>query len=180
MRILIIFYSFSGNNRLLARRLAARLDAEVVEVKEPRRRTSFTIMLDLAFARLGQIVPLRVEPADYDHILFLSPLWNRHIATPMRAAMRQLAPQIANYSFVTLCGGDRPLQSETVLHEATTAVGRPPAYQKQLWVDKQRAVTEDDLDQLQPEIDRIVRWFEPNDEAIPICGDRVCSPDLTP
>ena len=167
MRILIIFYSFTGNNRLLARHLAERLGADVVEVEEPRRRTGFTILLDLAFGRLGQIVPLRVEPSDCDHLLFLSPLWNRHIATPMRAAMLQLAPHIGNYSFVTLCGGDRPLQSETVRREATSAVGRPPAHQRQVWVEKQRTVTEDDLDRLKPEIDAIVDWFEPNGEVTP-------------
>ncbi len=167
MRILIVLYSFTGNNRLLARHLAERLGAEVVEVDEPHQRTVFTILLDLAFGRIGQIVPLCIQPADYDHLLFIAPLWNRHIATPMRAAMRQLAPQIGDYSFVTLCGGDRPFQHETVRRDATAAVGRPPAQQKLVWVEKQRAVTEDDLDRLKPEIDGIMRWFEPSGDTIP-------------
>lgn len=162
MRILIVVYSFTGNNRLLAWHLAERLDAEVIEVVEPRKRTSFTILLDLAFGRAGKVLPLRVDPAEYDHLLFLAPVWDRHIATPMRAAMRQLAPQIDNYSVVTLCGGSRPLQSETLEREATTAVGRPPAQLKQVWVEKQRAVTEADLEQLKPEIDTIVSWFDPD------------------
>lgn len=167
MRILIVFYSFTGNNRLLARRLSDRLGADVIEVHEPRPRTGFTIFLDLAFQRSGHIVPLAVDPERFDHLLFLAPLWNRHIATPIRAAMRQLAPQIGGYSFVSLCGGDRPHQSETVHREATSSVGRPPAHQKQIWVEKQRAVTEDDLDRLKPELDTIVGWFEPDVEVVP-------------
>lgn len=167
MRILIVLYSFTGNNRLLAQRLAERLHAEVVEVQEPHQRTMFTILLDLAFQRSGRIVPPTVDPQGYDHLLFLAPLWNRHIATPMRAAMRQLAPRLGSYCFVTLCGGDRQHQSETVRREATSAVGHPPAHQKEIWLEKQRSVTEDDLDSLKPEIETIVRWFGPESEGAP-------------
>ena len=159
MRVLIILYSFSGNNRLLAQRLSQRLGAQVVDVREPRPRTGFTIMLDLMFNRSGRIVPLEIDPERFDHLLFVAPVWNRHIATPMRAAMRQLGPRLRSYSFVTLCGADRPGQAETVRREATAAVGHPPVHQKQMWVEKQRAVTGDDLDRLQPEIDAIVGWF---------------------
>lgn len=161
MRILIVFYSYTGNNRLLARHLAARLGADMIEVQEPRRRTGFTILLDLAFGRAGRAVPVQANPQDYDQLLFLGPLWNRHIATPLRAAMRQLAPQTGNYAFVTLCGGARPQQAETANREATVAIGHPPTYQKQIWVEKQRAVNAADLDRLRPEIDTIVSWFTP-------------------
>jgi hypothetical protein len=89
-------------------------------VREPRQRPMVTILLDLAFRRSGQIEPLRADPRIYDHVLFLAPSWNRHIATPMRAAMRHLAPEVGAYSFVTLCGGDRPRQSDTC------ASRRPP------------------------------------------------------
>jgi hypothetical protein len=167
MRVLIVVYSFTRNNRLLARRLAERLGAEVVEVHEPRQRTMVTILLDLAFRRSGQIEPLSADPRSCDHVLFLAPLWNRHIATPMRAAMRQLAPEVGVDSFVTLCGGDRPRQSETVRLEATSAAGHPPLHQKEIWVEQQRAVTEDDLDAMKPEIDTIVGWFAPKGEGIP-------------
>lgn len=160
MRILIVLFSFTGNNRLLARHLAERLKADVIEVQEARRRTMITILLDLTFKRSGRIKPLRADPKDYDHLLFFAPLWDRHIAAPMRAAMRQLAPAMGSYSFVTLCGGDRPGQSETVRREATSAAGRPPIHQKEMWVEKQRAVTEQDLAQLKSEIETIVGWFD--------------------
>jgi hypothetical protein len=167
MRILIVFYSFTGNNRLLARRLSERLGADVIEVHELHPRTGFMILLDLAFQRSGRILPLGVDPEHFDHVLFLAPLWNRHIATPIRAAMRELAPQMGDYSFVSFCGGDRPQQSETVNREATLSVGRAPAHQKQIWVEKQRAVTEEDLGRLKPEIDTIVGWFEPDVQDTP-------------
>jgi hypothetical protein len=121
----------------------------------------FTILLDLAFRRSGRIVPLEVDPRTYDHLLFLAPLWNRHIAPPMRAAMRQLAPQLGSYSFVTLCGGERAHQSETVRAEATAAAGRPPSHQKEIFLEKQRGATADDLQHLKPQIDEILAWFTP-------------------
>jgi hypothetical protein len=125
-----------------------------------------TILLDLAFRRSGQIEPLRADPRIYDHVLFLAPSWNRHIATPMRAAMRHLAPEVGAYSFVTLCGGDRPRQSDTVRLKATSAAGRPPLHQKEIWLEQQRAATEDDLDAMRPEIDTIVGFSRRRDAAV--------------
>ncbi len=161
MRILIVVYSFTGNNLLLARHLAQALGADLVEVREPTPRTPVTILLDLMFRRPGKIAPLHTDPQEYDHVLFLAPLWNRRIATPMRTAMRRLAPRLGACSFATLCGGDRAGQSETVRKDATAATGRPPTHQKEIWLETQRPVTAEDLARLTPQIDEILGWFAP-------------------
>ncbi len=161
MRILIVVYSFTGNNLLLARHLAQALGADLVEVRETTPRTPVTILLDLMFRRSGKIAPLHTDPQEYDHVLFLAPLWNRRIATPMRTAMRRLAPRLGACSFATLCGGDRAGQSETVRKDATAATGRPPTHQKEIWLETQRPVTAEDLARLTPQIDEILGWFAP-------------------
>lgn len=46
MRILIIYFSFSGNNRLLAEHLAKRIGCDICPIVEKKRRTMVTIILD--------------------------------------------------------------------------------------------------------------------------------------
>jgi flavodoxin len=51
MSTLIVCYSFSGNNRVLARFLQVRLGADLQEIEEVKPRTGFAILLDVLFKR---------------------------------------------------------------------------------------------------------------------------------
>ncbi len=135
MKLLIVFYSFTGNNRLLAEHLARELNCVAVEVVETRKRTPLTIMLDLLLRRWPQIEPIAVSPQDYDHVLFVAPLWNRFIGHPMKSAIRQLGDRLGDYSFVHFSGGDRPKQEEHVRRELVSIVGRPPVHMWAMFVE---------------------------------------------
>jgi len=132
MSVLILVYSFTGNNRLLAATLAARIGATVEEVRPARTRWKISILLDLMFKRQSRIAPLTADPADFAHVLFVAPLWDRAIAFPMVAAIRAAAPGLRSYDFVSFCGYDRPGQHDHVLAELTQLVGRPPAHATEL------------------------------------------------
>lgn len=105
MKGIIISYSLTGNNRDLAQSLAAALGAEHVEIAEPKRRTMFTIVLDVMFNRTPRIVLPVENAAEYDWVLFCGPVWMGQVASPFRACFKQLGPKIAQYAFVSICGG---------------------------------------------------------------------------
>ena len=132
MRPVILFYSFTGNNRLLAETLAARLGCPTVEVVETRRRTPLRILLDLALRRFPKIAPLDL-PA-YDRLIVISPLWNRWIAHPMRAALRALGGEIGPYAFVSFSGGERPGHVGFVDDQLKRLTGRAPEKHWALYV----------------------------------------------
>lgn len=135
MKTLIVYYSFSGNNEVLAKHLARRLVCRAEAVIERKERRPATILLDMIFRRRPAIHPLRASPSDFDHVLFMAPLWNKGIAHPMVSALRQVRDALPDYSFVSLCGGERPGQHEHVTRELETLTGKAPANVWELHVE---------------------------------------------
>ena len=135
MAPVILFYSFSGNNRLLAETLARALDCPAVEVTEPKPRTPLRLMLDLAFRRFPKIAPVTLPPG-HDHVLVVTPIWNKWIAHPMRSALRALGPRLGAYSIVTFSGGVRPGQVDFVDSQLAALTGHAPENHWALYVEK--------------------------------------------
>lgn len=133
-RILIVACSCTGNNRRLARYLGEQFEAQVIEVQERRPRRGFDILLDLLFHRRPRIRPLGVDARACDHVLFVGPTGDKHIATPLLGAMDQLAPVLRSCSFASLCGYDRPGQREAIMGERARRPGRPPEHIAELVV----------------------------------------------
>ena len=171
MRRLVLFYSFTGNNRRLAHSLAARLGAEIEEVCETRTRRILTVILDMAFNRRPAVRPLTADPAAFDHVILVAPIWDMNLAHPMASALRGMAGRLGPYSFVTLCGYRREGQTAHIREELSGLAGHPPDAVDELHVgalfppeDRDRVkkisayrITEDDLPAFETEIAAICR-----------------------
>lgn len=105
MKTLIISYSFSGNNALLAKNLAEKASADYTEIRELRKRNIFSIVLDTVLNRTPMIQPLQTSFENYDHIIFVAPIWFGKIASPFRQVFRQCKDQLTRYSFISISGG---------------------------------------------------------------------------
>ena len=125
MKTLIVYYSHTGNNDLLANEVCTRLDADLLRIKEKKHRNMFRIMLDLLFDRRPQILVDKVEWRRYDHVILMAPIWNLHIAHPMKTFIEQAKAHLRDYSFVTLCSG-REGQEENIQHQLEQLTGRHP------------------------------------------------------
>lgn len=134
MRFLVVYFSHTGNNRLLATAIARRLNCETCAIVEASRRTMFTIMLDMLFRRTPRIKPLEKNLTDYDHIVFLAPIWNFKIANPMVALLQREKANISGFSFITLCGNARPGQRESIADQLFKLVGKRPKAVQELRV----------------------------------------------
>lgn len=105
MKILILFYSHTGNNAALADRLADELKADKFRITELRPRNNQVIALDMLFNRRPQIEPLPEQVAAYDLVLFLGPVWMYHLPSPLRSCFQQLKDKLVRYAFVSVSGG---------------------------------------------------------------------------
>jgi hypothetical protein len=174
MRLLIVYYSLSGNNRVLAEHLGQRLGAKVVAVREKKKkRTGFMTFLDLMLKRKQEIQPLDVSPTDYDHVLLIAPLWDMSIAYPMATAIRQQRDSLVKFSFVSLCGYVRPGQSDHVVKELETLTGNapqrvwelhvgdlvPPKDRRKVWIVSRYKVKPAELASFEKQINQIVEYF---------------------
>jgi flavodoxin len=113
MKTLIVYFSFSGNNELLAKNLTKDLEADLLQITEPKKRGMFKIMLDMLFDRFPKINEPDILWSDYQHIVLMAPIWNYMIAHPMKTFIKQNKEYLKNYSFITLCSG-RDTQKEKI------------------------------------------------------------------
>lgn len=127
MNSLIVYYSYTGNNRLLAQHLARTLECDLCPLVEVKKRTKIGLFLDIALKRLPLVKNLDRNLAHYENIIFVAPLWASKIASPMRTLLMKERDSILRYSFVTLCGGyEIEGQKEKVIDDLTRLVGRAP------------------------------------------------------
>lgn len=134
MRFLVVYFSFSGNNRLLATLLARRLDCESCAVVDEGRRTTFTILLDMIFRRMPRLQALEKNLGNYEHIVFVAPVWNYRLANPMAALLQREREHIASYSFITLCGNARAGQRQSLEDQLIRLTGKQPRTVQELRV----------------------------------------------
>lgn len=126
MNVLIIYFSFLGNNRLLAEHLATRLDCDICPIVEKRHRTGMTIFLDLMFKREPKLQPLKYAVSNYDHIIFVAPIWDAKLSSPMKALIKSEKSALSNYSFISFCGYERTEQKESITRELLALTEHSP------------------------------------------------------
>ena len=105
MKVIIISYSFTGNNETLSHSLAAALGAEHIRVVESKHRTASTIFLDILFNRTPKVDFESKRIQDDDLVIFISPVWVGSVATPLRACFKKLNGRTGPYAFVSISGG---------------------------------------------------------------------------
>jgi flavodoxin len=134
MKTLIAYYSFTQNNEKLAKHLQRRLNCDIVKIETTKNRNGLSILLDLIFKRNPEIKPVPYYLQDYDHVIFIAPIWAGRIAMPMKSFMTQERLNLEQYSFVTLCGGNAG-QKEKIEKELVSIVGKSPVRFLELWVN---------------------------------------------
>jgi menaquinone-dependent protoporphyrinogen IX oxidase len=86
-KTLIIYYSRTGNSRLISQVLQKELNAQVLEIKDLEDRTGTLgyagAGFDGFFDRHTTIEPTKVDLSPYSNIVIVSPIWNWKLSTPI-------------------------------------------------------------------------------------------------
>ena len=94
MKTLVIYYSYSGHTKAIAENLAAEEATDILEIKDLKRRGKLRAYTAGIFASIKgktwPIQPLDVNPADYDRLILLAPVWAGNPAPPFNAMLEQL------------------------------------------------------------------------------------------
>lgn len=105
MNFKVVSYSMTGNNEALARSVAAELGAEHIMVTEPGPRTMGTIAADMMFNRTPRIDQSMASVTEDDMVVLMGPVWMGHVASPLRACLKQLRGRTVRYAFCSISGG---------------------------------------------------------------------------
>ncbi len=106
MKNLVLYYSLNGNTNFVAKKLAERLDADIVMI-EPTKDypKGFAKYIVGGFQALFKIKvgirPIEVNLDDYDQIVIGSPVWASNMTPPLRSFL--VNNQIKNKNIVLFC-----------------------------------------------------------------------------
>jgi flavodoxin len=109
MKILIVFYSRTGCTRKVAGELAAKLGADMEELKETADRSGARgYMLagrDAMLKRPADLLPTTRHPADYELVIVATPVWAFTMCPAMRTWLMREAEHVRAVAFVCTQGG---------------------------------------------------------------------------
>ena len=112
MKTVIVYFSREGHTRKVANALAEQLNADTVEITEPKKRNGF-----LGFMRSGresmankipEINPIQTNISDYDRVIIAAPIWAGNLSTPARAFLIKYKDQIKEAAFCITMNGNNP------------------------------------------------------------------------
>lgn len=112
MKTAVIFYSFSGTTKKLARQAAAETGADLFEARTARPLGKFKAYTWGTFAALTQktmpIAPIDCNLNDYEKIIIMGPIWAGHPAPAVNSVFHLLPPgKDIDLRFVSMSGGSR-------------------------------------------------------------------------
>jgi flavodoxin len=134
MKTLIVYYSYTQNNEQLAKKLHRKLGCDILKIEELKRRTRFSIFIDLIFNRKAAIKTNPCSLRDYDQVICVAPIWAARIPSPLKTFLLAEKNNIKRYSFLTLCGGVIG-QKEKIEKQLTATLGKKPSSLAELWLN---------------------------------------------
>ena len=105
MNIGIVSYSKTGRNQKVAQLLAEKMNVKQINISTEKEKTILSIILDFIFNRTPKVIPSVESLNEFDHIIFLCPIWMGEIATPLRQYLKSIRKSKKHFSFITLSGG---------------------------------------------------------------------------
>lgn len=134
MKPLIVYYSFTGNNEALARKLGEIMKCDMLRIEEKKKRTNMSFTLDLVFKRRPRLKEYNVALSAYDHVILVAPVWAGRIATPMQFFAKRENGNLKAYSVIALCGGVAG-QKENIAGFFESTMLRKPFLVEELWIN---------------------------------------------
>lgn len=120
MKILINYYSQTGNNKKVAEALQEKLECDIEEIKDqnpgagaPRLGNIFRAV----FKRPGQIQEMKSNFSDYDLVILLSPVWVRSVIPAVRNYIGKYKEKIKDYAILSISGSGNNKKTMKLLEE---------------------------------------------------------------
>ncbi|MDD3006675.1 MAG: flavodoxin domain-containing protein [Candidatus Pacebacteria bacterium] len=126
-KILIVFYSRTGNTARVALDLASHLDADIEEIIDKKKRTglfsSITGGRDAMKQKLTDIAPMTKNPTGYDLVIIGSPIWGGNLSPAVRTYLSQCQSLLGKFAFFITSSDTDPASAAQM---AAQVAGKDP------------------------------------------------------
>ena len=108
MKILILYYSRTGNTKNIAELLKERLDADCERIEDKKNRKGIIGYLksgaDALMSHTTNLKPVNSKPEDYDLVLIGSPVWASNLPPPIRTLLIDKGKDFDKTAYFCTCG----------------------------------------------------------------------------
>ena len=112
MKTLLVYYSLTGNTRMIAEEVAAELGADIEDLRDPRIKKGLPGYLRLARDAIGKVeatlAPVAHDPGSYDMVVLAGPVWSSKMCSPIMMYARQHQDVIGRAAFVCTSRSSKP------------------------------------------------------------------------
>lgn len=126
-KTLVVFFSTGNASELVASDLAAIYGADIeriVEMKTRKGSSAFmTAGADSSMGKATAIVAPSFDPASYDRVFVLTPIWAWKLSPPVRSWLRLFKGKLPPVAFGTISGDTKP---DKVVSQMAKEGGREP------------------------------------------------------
>ncbi len=126
-RILVVYYSRTGNTRAMAEMISAKLDSEIEELNDETNRDGILGYLkggmDASRKKTTAIAKTKHNPADFDLVIIGTPVWAFTLTPAIRAYLETNSNSIKEAAFFCSMDGSGHERTFTAME---TLLGKPP------------------------------------------------------
>jgi flavodoxin len=123
-QVLVVVYSYTGTARRVAQRLAVERGWPIGEVIDAKPRSGWLrCVFDSVFRRRPAIRYAGPDPARFDAVVLVSPIWVGGLAAPMRTFVAGQAPTLREFAIVSVMDSKG---APNAVAEISTLMGRAP------------------------------------------------------
>ena len=105
-KTLVAYYSLTGNNKGLARKIKAKLGCKILEIRDKKERTGWWNFIISGYQALTRketkLAPIKQDISSYQQIVLLSPLWAGMLPPATRTFLRNYKDRVGKLYFISL------------------------------------------------------------------------------
>ena len=107
-RVLVVYYSRTGNTERVARDLAARLDADLEKINDEAKRSGFLGYISAVYDSIRNVAAVIAEPqkdsADYSITVVGTPVWAGRMTPAVRGYLERTTGRARALAFFVTSG----------------------------------------------------------------------------
>lgn len=120
-KILVVYYSRTGNTRKVAELISEHLDCDIEEIWDKKDRSGAWGYMqsgyDATFKRLADIGEIKNDPANYDLVIIGTPVWAGTMSSPIRTYITRNNAKFNDIAFFCTMGGSGDMRTFRAMEE---------------------------------------------------------------
>jgi flavodoxin len=108
MKTLVVYYSRTGNTKMIAESISKALDSDIEEIIDTEKRSGIIGYIKSGYeasrGKLSEIQEPKYDLSQYDLLIIGTPIWASKMAVPVRAYLKNNMDKIPLLACFSTCG----------------------------------------------------------------------------